>query len=154
MARSGADHDCSPALFDERQVFEPGDVDQIGWVGKPLLHCRDQSLAPGKEFGLRRAGKILGHNPDARSRHARTRQQFRPAGHRRQAGRQIAHAGREHPDGIQRPRKAFDADRRQQPVRRLDRSDAAKRRGTDHRPSGLGANRKRQHAGADRGRRA
>ena len=68
--------------------------------------------------------------------------------------RHIVDAGREQPDGIERPRIAFHADRRQQPVGRLDRGHAAERGRPDHRAAGLRSQRQRDHAGPHRRRRA
>ena len=47
------------------------------------------------------------------------------------------------------PGDVLDAGRRDQPIRRLEAGDAAKRRRPDHRARGLGAERDRQHAGGD-----
>ena len=78
------------------------------------------------------------------------RQQFGPAGHRRKPAREILDAGREQPDGVERPRITLHADRRQHPVGRLYRGRAAERRRPDHRAAGLRSQRQRNHAGAHR----
>ena len=62
---------------------------------------------------FRRAREILRHDTDARRLHRSTRQQFGPVGHRRKPVREILDAGREQPDGVQRPRITLHADRRQ-----------------------------------------
>ena len=63
----------------------------------------------------------------------------------------IGDARTEHAGGVEMPRHVFDADRRDQPVRRLEAGDAAKRGGPDHRTRRLRAEGDRHHAGSDRG---
>ena len=88
----------------------------------PLCRCgRDPQRLRACRF--RSAGEFLRDEADPRHGEPRRRQQFGPVGHGRKAVREILHAGREQADGIERPRKAFHADRRQQPVGRLDRGE-------------------------------
>ncbi len=99
--------------------------------------------------GFGRPGKVLRHHADARRFHL-SRVQFAAASDRRKRHRDILDPGREQTDRIERPGKDFDADRRQQPIGRLDRGDAAERGGADHRAAGLRTDRERDHAGGDR----
>src|SRR3981189_2618920 len=55
-------------------------------------------------------------------------------------------AGGKQPDCVERPGKALHADRRQQPIGRLEADDAAERGGTDDRAAGLAAQRERPPA--------
>ena len=119
----------------------------------PARSAAAAALAAPRAGRFRRAGKFLRHHADAR-RCRGLRQQFGPAGHRRKPLREVLDAGREQSDRVERPRIAFYADRRQQPVGRLDRSHAAERGRPDHRAAGLRPQRQRNHPGADRRRRA
>jgi len=66
----------------------------------------------------------------------------------------IGDAGAEHACGIEVPRHGLHPDHRDQPVRGLERRDAAERRRTDHRTGGLRAVGERYHPGGDGGRRS
>ncbi len=59
----GADHDRAAAQLDARQAFDLAQIDEVGGLGEPQLHHRNERVTSGKELGLRVLGQQIRRLP-------------------------------------------------------------------------------------------
>src|SRR3954470_3823109 len=60
MLGHGADHDRTALQLDAGETFDLTEIDDIGRLGEPELHHRDQRMAAGQKLRLGKLGQQIG----------------------------------------------------------------------------------------------
>src|SRR3954470_14710495 len=64
MLGHGADHDRTALQLDAGETFDLTEIDDVGGLGEPELHHRDQRVATGQQLRLGKLGQQIGRLTD------------------------------------------------------------------------------------------